>query len=358
MTTDTVGGVWTFTIELARALQARDIEVWLAALGGLPTPGQRREAGAIPGLRLFKSRYKLEWMDDPWNDVTASGEWLLKLAGQCRPDVIHLNSFGHGVLPWQAPVVLTAHSCVASWWQAAKGEQAPREWDRYRQETVRSLKAAHAVTTPSHAMAAALQQHHGVRQESIRVIPNARCRSLFRIGPKREAIFAAGRLWDEGKNISQLAGVARDLPWPVYLGGAASSPNGHGRKLEGCYRLGLLSQPQMAQWYAQASIYVLPARYEPFGLSALEAALSGCALVLGDIPSLREVWGDAAIFVAPDDSRDLKDALYHLTCHSADRQQLADRALARAQAFTPPRMASAYLDVYKQASNGRFACES
>ncbi len=32
----------------------------------------------------------------------------------------------------------------------------------------------------------------------------------------------------------------------------------------------------------------LPARYEPFGLSVLEAALSGCALVLGDIPSLRE----------------------------------------------------------------------
>ena len=42
---------------------------------------------------------------------------------------------------------------------------------------------------------------------------------------------------------------------------------------------------------ARASIYALPARYEPFGLSILEAALSGAALVLGDIPSLREVWG-------------------------------------------------------------------
>ena len=39
-----------------------------------------------------------------------------------------------------------------------------------------------------------------------------------------------------------------------------------------------------------------------FGFSVLEAALSGCALVLGDIPSLREIWGDAALFVPPDDT--------------------------------------------------------
>ncbi len=61
----------------------------------------------------------------------------------------------------------------------------------------------------------------------------------------------------------------------------------------------------MAGWLGRASIFALPARYEPFGLLPLEAALSGCALVLGDIPSLREVWGDAAWFVPPDD----RDAL-------------------------------------------------
>ena len=63
--------------------------------------------------------------------------------------------------------------------------------------------------------------------------------------------------------------------------------------------LGRLSAGELADWYARAAIYALPARYEPFGLSALEAALSGCALVLGDIPSLREIWGDAALFVPP-----------------------------------------------------------
>ena len=57
------------------------------------------------------------------------------------------------------------------------------------------------------------------------------------------------------------------------------------------------------------AIYASPARYEPFGLGVLEAALSSCALVLGDSPTLREPWSDAALFVPPDDHDALLTAL-------------------------------------------------
>ena len=40
------------------------------------------------------------------------------------------------------------------------------------------------------------------------------------------------------------------------------------------------------------------ALYEPFGLAVLEAAQAGCALVLSDIPTFRELWDGAALFVA------------------------------------------------------------
>ena len=46
---------------------------------------------------------------------------------------------------------------------------------------------------------------------------------------------------------------------------------------------GQLTTAEVRNVINTASIYALPARYEPFGLSILEAALSGCALVLGDI---------------------------------------------------------------------------
>src|SRR5205823_3574690 len=134
MTGDTVGGVWNFTLELAEALGARDVEVILATFGGIPTETQRSEAAEIPNLTLLTSEWKLEWMGDPWGDIKDSGRWLLELEGEYTPDVVHLNSFGHGAVPWQAPEILTAHSCVASWWSAVKHEPLPQAWDRYRHE--------------------------------------------------------------------------------------------------------------------------------------------------------------------------------------------------------------------------------
>jgi glycogen synthase len=78
----------------------------------------------------------------------------------------------------------------------------------------------------------------------------------------------------------------------------------------------------------------------------LEAALAGCALVLGDIPSLREVWGDAALFVHPDDGDALAGALRGLLSNPAEREHRAALARARALTFTPRRMAEAYLELY------------
>ena len=66
-------------------------------------------------------------------------------------------------------------------------------------------------------------------------------------------------------------------------------------------------------WLRRATIFALPARYEPFGLSALEAGLAGCALVLGDIP-MREVWHDAAMFVPPEQPAALENASSPI-CH-------------------------------------------
>ena len=113
-------------------------------------------------------------------------------------------------------------------------------------------------------------------------------------------MLAAGRLWDDAKNVGRARARRADwLPGRVCRGRRRARPDGQSVALAGCPRLlGELPRDELADWYARAPIYALPARYEPFGLSVLEAALSGCALVLGDIPSLREIWGGAALFVA------------------------------------------------------------
>src|SRR4051812_44792716 len=128
MTTDTVGGVWTYAIELASALQSKGVEIILATMGAPLNADQNAQAHALPNLHIVESNFKLEWMQDPWEDVRAAGRWLLHLEEHFRPDIVHLNGYAHAALPFAAPIVCVAHSCVVSWWQAVKGEAAPPSW--------------------------------------------------------------------------------------------------------------------------------------------------------------------------------------------------------------------------------------
>ncbi len=346
MTADTVGGVWTYALELCQALAVEGVRVELATLGAPLSPAQWVEARAVPGLTLHESSYQLEWMEEPWEDVRASGEWLLGLEARLAPDIIHLNGYCHGALPWRAPVLMVAHSCVLSWWEAVKGEAAPGRYARYQQEVARGLRAAARVVAPSEAMLAAAERHYGPFR-STSVIANARRAESFLPGPKEPFVLAAGRLWDEAKNLAALDAVAPRLPFPVRVAGETQHPGGGSdARAHQVQPLGRLTPEALAGWMARAAIYALPARYEPFGLSVLEAALAGCALVLGDIPSLREVWGDAALFVHPDDGDGLARTLTELMANPSGRERLAARAHARALTFTPRRMAEAYLELY------------
>jgi len=88
----------------------------------------------------------------------------------------------------------------------------------------------------------------------------------------------------------------------------------------------------------------------------LEAGLSGCALVLGDIPSLRELWDGAALFVPPDQPAPLRKALTELISNPERRQSLATAARHRGLQYSPARMARGYLGIYEGV--GRAACAS
>jgi glycosyltransferase involved in cell wall biosynthesis len=347
MTADTLGGVWSYAVELARALDRRGIRVDLATMGAPLTLSQRTQLTGMRWLTLHESSYKLEWMQRAWADVDRAGEWLLALEREVAPDLVHLNQFAFGALPFAAPTLVVAHSCVLSWWRAVHGEAAPAAWDRYRRRVGQGLAGAGLVAAPTRAMLQTLVHNYGYDQPGV-VLSNGRSGADFRPGAKQPCILAAGRLWDEGKNLALLEAVAPQVPWPVRLAGPTSHPDGGSVLPSWVYCLGELSTPALAQQLAAAAIYALPARYEPFGLSVLEAALSGCALVLGDIPSLREVWGAAALYVGPDDRTALQETLARLMERPSEVKRLGLAARARALHFTPERMATAYLRAYAQ----------
>jgi glycosyltransferase involved in cell wall biosynthesis len=346
MTVDAVGGAWTYASELCSELARRGIEVHLACLGPEPAAWQREQIAELPGARLSESCAKLEWMDEPWADVDASREWLLELARDVRPDVVHLNGYCHATLPFDAPACVVAHSCFASWWSAVFGEALPERYDEYRRRVAAGIAAADRVVAPSRAMLDELRRHYGGRGGC--VIPNG-VRLARYAGARRKApvVLAAGRVWDRAKNLTALAGAARELPWPVRIAGDGVGSLPGADSYENVTFLGQLSRSRMAEELASAAIFAHPARYEPFGLAALEAAAAGSALVLGDVPSLREVWGSAAVYVEPTNLAQLTRVLRELMDDPAACHELQRRAVRQAQRYTGARCAEAYASLYE-----------
>lgn len=346
MTTDTLGGVWAYALELCRGLGQRGVEVVLAALGPPPDAQQRAAARGLDNLTVCAAHYRLEWMRDPWEDVERSGDWLQGLEALHRPDVIHLNTLCHGSLSWQAPALVVAHSCVGTWHQAVRGRPPGPEWDAYRERVAAGLQGAELVVAPTRAMLSALVGLYGPPRQ-MRVIPNGRSAAEYIPRRKQPVVLSAGRVWDEAKNMGALAAVAGQLPWPVLVAGPTRHPEGGERRLENVRALGPLSPRALGHWMGRAELFASPARYEPFGLTALEAGLAGCALVLGDIPSLREVWGEAAVWVDPADPDALRRALAGLIEDPRARRARALAARRRAVSYTPARMLASYLDSYR-----------
>lgn len=347
MTADTVGGVWTYALDLCRAYHNRGIQVCLATMGAPLSVSQQAEVSQIPSLDIRESHYKLEWMENPWEDVKHAGEWLLNLEKEIEPDIIHLNGYAHAALSWHAPVVVVAHSCVLSWWQGVIGGQAPVEWDGYKHCITQGLKAADVVVAISHTYAQQLEQLYGYDND-IKVIYNGRDTSLFYTTDKNLQAFAMGRIWDEAKNLSLLGQLTNKAQLPILVAGNNRHPdNGELVSIPNVHMLGTLSPAEVREQLAASAIYILPAKYEPFGLSVLEAALSGCLLLLADIPTLKELWQDTALYFNPGQPDELDTLLNEVTQNWQQYQHLTQRAKVRAQMFSLDTMVNNYLTLYQ-----------
>jgi glycosyltransferase involved in cell wall biosynthesis len=130
-------------------------------------------------------------------------------------------------------------------------------------------------------------------------------------------------------------------PVPMYVAGETRHEGSQApQRLGSASLLGRLFQDELLAFFRESAIYVCTSRYEPFGLAPLEAALCGCAVLVRDIPSLREVWKDAARYFS--DPHSLSQLLHEFAedpdaLHAAQR-----RSQARAQDFTAERMVADY----------------
>lgn len=345
MTVDAVGGVWTYAVDLAHALRAFGIDAALAVLGPAPTDAQRADAAP---LRVIETGLPLDWLADDEMAVRQTARAIAALAREEGSDLIQLNQPALGAEPMPVPVVAALHSCVATWWAAVEGSTLPDAFAWQTALVQAGLRRAQAAVCPSAAFAEAVRSAYALPLAP-RAVHNGRNVAQPAQKPMRDVAFTAGRLWDRGKNIATLDRSAALLSIPLHAVGSLEGPNGERVALDHAHPLGLLDAATLAEKLARRPVFVSAARYEPFGLAVLEAAQAGCALVLSDIPTFRELWQGAATFVAADDARGFANAITSLIDNPAQRAADGEAARRHAARYSTAAMAENMAALYRDA---------
>lgn len=347
LTTDAVGGVWTYSLDLAAALaEAADVSVFLAVLGPSPDADQLTAAATTPGVQLVDTGLPLDWLADDAATVRGSAEAVANLASGCGADLVQLHTpalASAGRYPM--PVLSVVHSCLKTWWAAVKGGPLPADFAWRSDLVADGLRRSDMVVTPTLAFARMVRTAYGLASIPEAVHNGRRDRAL-QPRPQADVAFTAGRLWDEAKNVNAFDHAASCASAPFLAAGPLTGPDGSSVELRHARALGRLDEEALAVQLASRPVLVSAARYEPFGLSVLEAAQAGCALVLADIPTFQELWAGAATFVPPHDGPAIAEAVDRLITSPDYRSELGEAARSRALAYTPSAMAEAMLGHY------------
>ncbi len=360
---DAPGGIGRYTAELLRLLPARGVDV-TPFVARHPRAEIDRALGAYDLSDLDPVALVLPpaMLADAWH--------VLGVAGPVRRvapvDLVHAPS--PAVPPTgRVPLVVTVHDAAPIVMPDAFTRRGV--WF-HRRGFAAAAKRARLVIAVSEFCADEIATYTTIPRERIRVVPNgvnlvqstpdavARTRRQLGLGDAPYVLWVGTA--QPRKNVRTLLDAFTRLdpvriPHRLVLAGA-SGWKADGEDAEMVQRLGdrvrLLGKvpdPELFALYAGADLFAFPSRHEGFGIPVLEAMAQATAVLCADIPALREVAGDAARFVGPDDLHGWVDALAELLGDPAARAELSVLGGERAGRFSWERCADGTAQVYAEA---------
>lgn len=358
VTADSLSSSWTYARELVTGLVTRGVRVTLVSFGEIPLPDQTAWMDHLHGLDYRPTAFRLEWMQEAEQDLPESSAFLLSLIDELRPDILHLNQFCYGNLPVDIPKVVMAQGDLITWTQAVQGlpPRPPRALAWYRNTVLDGIMGADAVVAPSAWMLDRISACYA-RPNRAEVIYPGRNPIFFNpYVSKDDCVLAVGRLVDASKQVFLL--TQQPHPLPVCIVGAEQTVPLPRIPIRADVKVateqtsvairGPQTDAQLRALYSRAAIYAATSRYEPLGMPALEAAFSRCAIVANDIPSYREIWGNAALYFRTNDAASLAENIRLLNGDRSMRRAYAELAYSRARdRFTTKRMIDQCLELYR-----------
>lgn len=338
-------GVARYVRELGVALEDRGVCVSRFAIG------RGSNSALPPGTRWL--RVPLRAVHKSWSVVN----WptVERLAPDA--DVIHATDLLPP--PTRRPLVMTIHDVVA----VEHPELHPRRAVALQLGQIDAARKRSAVVVTHSRTTARSLAGFGIAADRVLVTGAG----AIPLGPPDESILpadpyllAVGAITPRKGLATLAAALARSPLGNVRL--VLAGPDGwgadgvlavierHGMS-DRVTRLGRISDGQLAALYEGCLAVCVPSVAEGFGLTALEAARAGAPIVASDIPVLREVVGDAALFVPPGDEDAWAAALERVASDDELRRTLATRGPAGVARYTWERAAEVTVVAYELAMN-------
>jgi glycosyltransferase involved in cell wall biosynthesis len=368
-------GVPRFVTSLVDELAPRDdLELLLLCGNEVPDCWQNRDDLEIittDFTRRDRTAVRRAW----WEETR-----LPKLLRRLAPDVYHAT-WNTGVPPrLPVPAVLTIHDLIP-WHHPAQHFATLGQRLAYRFAIHRSARRATYITTVSEHVRSDVLRYLGVSAARLFAIPNG-------VDWPADSPSPAGNA-DTDLDVDTDVDTAEGAPTPyvLYVGGFEPRKNvagvfhaveryrsqydgqlelrltGAPEKLNGeaaeAYAsmtapsairwLGRLDEEQLAYAYTEATALLFLSYDEGFGLPALEAMAHGCPVIISTCPALKEVAGEAALIVGPDNPHQAATAIHCVRADHTLRQTMIEQGLARARTFTWRRTADAFHQLYRRA---------
>lgn len=102
---------------------------------------------------------------------------------------------------------------------------------------------------------------------------------------------------------------------------------------------------------ANAFLFVYPSFYEGFGLPVLEAMAWGVPVITGNVSSLPEVAGDAALLIDPRQWQEIAEAMLTLLSDPSRYENMSKQSLEQAKKFSWQRTAQKTLELFTSILN-------
>lgn len=347
MTACANGGIWTYTSNLVQELAKHGCEIHLAIMGQKLTSEQQFLLSEVENLSVYESLYSFEWSDRADANQDSKEQWLLNLEHKIRPDFIHLNSITQGAIPFSAPVITVCHSNKIA--LQCDGKELPTErTNAFRERVALSFQRSDLIVGTTKCTLDKLEALYGPIPNTALIYNGVNCLMYNYHQEKEELILSVASDTDELKAYKNLENTAPKIDWEIRVVNDATEPKEIASEFAYLKCEFQSSHNQIKKELSKASVFVQPAQANPFELPSIEAAFCGCAILVNDTASSRELWEDCAVYFDPEDPQDLQDKLKKLQDNFYWRDEMARRARNRAFHFTVETSAQNYLNIYNK----------